>query len=93
MSFLWLSSEEKLGHKISGLTCMICGIIIKNTVRHSWLTLVILATQEAEIRRIVVGSQPGQIVLETLSQKNPSQERAGGSPFHQGIGPELKPQY
>jgi hypothetical protein len=32
-----------------------------------WLTPVILATQEAEIRRIVVQSQPSQIVLETLS--------------------------
>jgi hypothetical protein len=30
---------------------------------------VILATQEAEIRRIVVQSQPGKIVCETLSQK------------------------
>jgi hypothetical protein len=30
---------------------------------------VILATQEAEIRRIKVWSQPGQIVQETLSQK------------------------
>jgi hypothetical protein len=28
---------------------------------------VILATQEAEIRRIEVRSQPGKIVLETLS--------------------------
>jgi plasmid maintenance system antidote protein VapI len=35
---------------------------------------VILATQEAEIRRIVVPSQPGEIVHETLSQKNPSQK-------------------
>jgi hypothetical protein len=34
-----------------------------------WLVPVILATQEAEIRRTVVRSQPGQIVLETLSQK------------------------
>jgi hypothetical protein len=31
------------------------------------LTPVILATQEAEVRRIAVGSQPGEIVLETLS--------------------------
>jgi hypothetical protein len=29
---------------------------------------IILATQEAEIRRIVVQSQPGQIVGENLSQ-------------------------
>jgi hypothetical protein len=32
-----------------------------------WLTPVILATQEAEIRRIAVGSQPRQIVHEALS--------------------------
>jgi hypothetical protein len=32
-----------------------------------WHIPVILATQEAEIRRIVVQSQPGQIVRETLS--------------------------
>jgi hypothetical protein len=36
---------------------------------------VILATQETEIRRIVVRSQPGQIVLETLSGKNPSPKK------------------
>jgi hypothetical protein len=34
---------------------------------HQWLTPVILATQKAEIRRIAVRSQPGQIVHETLS--------------------------
>jgi hypothetical protein len=40
---------------------------------------VILATQEAEIKRITVGSQPWQIVHETLSQKNLSEKnRAGG---------------
>jgi hypothetical protein len=33
---------------------------------------IILATQEAEIRRIVVQSQPRQIVHETLFQKYPS---------------------
>jgi hypothetical protein len=38
-------------------------------VRHQWLTPIILATQEAEIRRIIVQSQPGQVVCETLSQK------------------------
>jgi hypothetical protein len=36
-----------------------------------WLTLVILATQMTEIRRIVVQSQPGQIIHETLSRKKP----------------------
>jgi hypothetical protein len=39
-----------------------------------WLLPVILATQETEIRRIAVRSQPGQIVHETLSQKTLSQK-------------------
>jgi hypothetical protein len=34
-----------------------------------WLTPVIPATQEAEIRRITARSQPGEIVPETLSRK------------------------
>jgi hypothetical protein len=42
---------------------------------HQWLMPVILATQEAEIRRTAVGSQPRQIVHETLSRKNPSQKK------------------
>jgi hypothetical protein len=54
-----------------------------------WLTPVILAAQEAEIRRIRVPSQPRQIVCETLSQETPSQKRAGG--VAQGVGPEFKP--
>jgi hypothetical protein len=56
-----------------------------------WLMPVILAIQEAEIRGIMVQSQPGQIVHETLSQKYPSQKRAGG--VAQGKGLECKPQY
>jgi hypothetical protein len=39
-----------------------------------WLTPVILVTQEAEIRRIVVLNNLGQIVCETLSQKKIKQE-------------------
>jgi hypothetical protein len=35
----------------------------KNLVGCWWFTPIILATQEAEIRKIVVRSQPGQIVL------------------------------
>jgi hypothetical protein len=34
---------------------------------------IILATWEAEVRRIMVQSQPQQIVCETLSWKNPTQ--------------------
>jgi hypothetical protein len=58
---------------------------------YRWLLPTILAAQEAEIRRTEVQSQPRQIVLKTLSQKNPSQKRAGG--VAQGLGPEFKPQY
>jgi hypothetical protein len=59
--------------------------------RHRWLTPVILGSQEAEIRRIKVRSQPGQIVRKTLSQKNPSQKRAGGEA--EDVGPKFEPQY
>jgi hypothetical protein len=48
---------------------------IKQICRVPRLPPVILATQEAEIRRTVVQSQPGKIVLETLSQKHPSQKK------------------
>jgi hypothetical protein len=43
-----------------------------------WLILIILATQEAGIRRIMVRSQPRQMVCKVLSQKHPTQKRAGG---------------
>jgi hypothetical protein len=48
-------------------------------------------TQEAEIRRIEVQSQPGEIVHKTLSPKHPSQKRAGG--VAQGVDPKFKLQY
>jgi hypothetical protein len=39
-----------------------------------WFMPVILAIQEAEMRRIVVRSQPGKIVLQDPISKNPSQK-------------------
>jgi hypothetical protein len=42
------------------------------STRRQWLVPIILATQEAKIRRTVVQSQPGQIVGKTLSQKYPT---------------------
>jgi hypothetical protein len=45
-----------------------------NEAKPWWFMAVILATQEAEIRRIIGQNQPGQTVHETLSQKNRSQK-------------------
>jgi hypothetical protein len=52
---------------------------------------VILAIQGAEVRRIIVQSQRGQITHETLSQKIPITKRTGGAA--QGEGAEFKPQH
>jgi hypothetical protein len=56
-----------------------------------WVTPVILATQEAEIRSIAVRSQPWRIVCETPISENKKGGGAGG--VAQGVGPEFKPQY
>jgi hypothetical protein len=61
-----------------------------------WLMLVILATQEAEIRRIKIRSQPGQIVCKTLAQKYLSKrkkerKKEKGLVEWLKIGPEFKP--
>jgi hypothetical protein len=49
--------------------------ILKLIAGHWWLLPAILATLEAEIRRIMVQSQPVQIVLKTLSQKYLTQKK------------------
>jgi hypothetical protein len=51
------------------------------TAGHQWLTPVILVTQEAEVSRIKVQSQPGKLVIKILSRKSPTQKRAGGAFF------------
>jgi hypothetical protein len=50
-----------------------------------WLMPIILATQEAEIRRIAVQSQ---IVHKTLSRTSPLKKRTGR--MAQDIGPKFK---
>jgi hypothetical protein len=42
---------------------------ILKSARSRWLTPVILATQEAEIRRIVIEAKPGKIVHKTVTRK------------------------
>jgi hypothetical protein len=56
---------------VSGLVVSITSFKIKNNYLRPapWLTLVILTTWEANIRRIEVQDQPGQIVHETPSPK------------------------
>jgi hypothetical protein len=66
------------------LTAHLGGIRKKGQAWCQWFTPVILTTQE-------VRNQPGEIVCETLSPRNPSQKRAGG--VTQGVGPQFKPQY
>jgi hypothetical protein len=66
-----VSTKSTLGSKISmenkDNILLHCIKKIHHGARHWWLTPVILVTQEAEIRRIVVQSQPREIVRETLS--------------------------
>jgi hypothetical protein len=60
------------------------------------LTPVILATWEAEIRRIMVQSQPVQIVLQPLTQNYPTQSEVAQVVVNlpsKCKGTEIKPHY
>jgi hypothetical protein len=54
---------------------------------------VILATQEAEIRRIEIQSQPTQIVPEILILEKKKHHKNGLVEWINIVGPEFKPQY
>jgi hypothetical protein len=60
---------------------------------HQWLTPVILTTQQAESRRLIVKASPGKQFARPYlkKKKKPSQKWAGR--VAQGIGPEFKLQY
>jgi hypothetical protein len=53
----------------------------------------IVATQEAEIRRMAVRSQLGQIVPKILFKKKKKNHIKKASGVAQGVGPQFKPQY
>jgi hypothetical protein len=53
-----------------------------------WLTPVIPATQELEIRKVAVQSQPW-----VNSSQDPISKKPNASGVAQGVGPEFKPQY
>jgi hypothetical protein len=72
-------------------TWRFCIMKNKDTVGHLCFTPIILATQEAEIRRITLQSQPRQMVHEDLYRKKNHKKRAGR--VAGGVGPEFNPQY
>jgi hypothetical protein len=93
MMLLLFKDKESKPHLCVGKYQRACGhlCLFKYIIRAGcqWLMPVILATQEAEIRRIAIQRQPRQIVCKTLSRKTLRKNRVGG--VAQGEGPEFKP--
>jgi hypothetical protein len=63
----------------------------RKLARQQWLTPIILDTQKAEISKVGIRSQPGQIVQRPYLENTHYKKRTGG--VAQGIGPEFKAQY
>jgi hypothetical protein len=61
--------------------------------QYQWFTPVILTTQEAEIRKIMVRRQLGQLSLQNYLKKTHHKKGASAGGVAQGVGPEFKPQY
>jgi hypothetical protein len=57
--------------QVLGQPVLYCETLSQKTSQVQWLTSVIPTTQEVEMRRIAVQSQPGQKVMETLISVNP----------------------
>jgi hypothetical protein len=78
---VWRIGNSKVAcmelHFVKNIQSTVCDSwqeVVKTRCR--WFMPVILATQEAEMRRTTVRSQPRQIVCETLSQKKiPTQKK------------------
>jgi hypothetical protein len=61
------------------------------SARYQWLTSLILATQESEIRWWQFEASPGKQLSRPYLKKTHHKKRAGG--VAQGRGPEFNPQY
>jgi hypothetical protein len=73
---LWLFLPVSQSLKVSMFLSNFSWVKIK--LRDRWLTLVILVTRKAEIRRITIQSLTGQIICETPSSKLTRKKWNGG---------------
>jgi hypothetical protein len=73
--------EVEISHLYFGNCCVtqVCFFIPLRSplVWCHWLLPIILATQEADVRKIAFQSQPRQLVYKTLAQKTPSKQQKG----------------